>query len=147
MLGVRYSEALKHQQEPRNRQFIASFCRSIGMGGTRMDDEGQMTLSFSQPNDQPGDPLVVTFVCQGSEHIAAVTFIGAIGKNEDKLKTLLEWNFIPLHHGGGRFALQPGSDSLVMVGSWDTTKDTVEEFSKLLEEFVNSGQRGQALLK
>ena len=67
-----------------------------------------MTLSFSQRNDQPGDPLVVTFVCQGSEHIAAVTFIGAIGKNEDKLKTLLEWNFIPTHHGGGSYAIEQG---------------------------------------
>ena len=34
---------------------------------------------------------------------------------------------------------------MVMVGSWDTTKVSVEEFSKQLVEFVNSAERGQAL--
>ena len=144
-LGVRYCEVLKHQQEPRNRQFIAAFCRSIGMSDTRMDGKGQLTLSFGKSNGQPGDPLVLTFVCQGSDSIAAVTLIGVIGKSEDNMKTLLEWNFVPMHHGGGQFALEPGSDRLVMVGSWDTTKVSVEDFSKRLEEFINSAERGQAL--
>ena len=144
-LGVRYCEVLKHQQEPRNCQFIAAFCRSIGLSDTRMDVEGQLTLSFGKSNGQPGDPLVLTFVCQGSDSIAAVTFFGLIGKDENNLKTLLEWNFAPMQHGGGQFALEPGSDRLVMVGSWDTTKVSVEEFSKQLGEFVNSAERGQAL--
>eukprot|EP00731_Ephydatia_muelleri_P014180 Em0007g1490a len=144
-LGVRYCEVLKHQQEPRNRQFIAGFLRSIGMSNSRMDDKGQLSLSFSKSNGQPGDPLVLTFICHGSDSIDAVTFIGLIGKNEDNLKKLLEWNFVPMHHGGGQFALEPRSDRLVMVGSWDTTKVSVEEFSKRLEEFINSAERGQAL--
>ena len=144
-LGVRYCEVLKHQQEPRNCQFIAAFCRSIGLSG-EMDGKGQLNMSFGKPNGQPGDPLVLTFVCQGSDSIAAVTFIGVIGKDENNMKKLLEWNFVPMQHGGGQFAVEPRSDHLVMVGSWDTTKVSVKEFSKCLEEFITSAERGQALL-
>ena len=79
-----------------------------------MDGEGQLSLSFGKPNGQPGDPLVLTFVCQGSDSFAAVTLIGVIGKNacENNMKTLLEWNFVPMQHGGGQFAVEPESDHL-----------------------------------
>ena len=46
-----------------------------------MDVEGQLSLSFSKSNGQPGDHLVLTFVCQGSDSIDAVTFFGLIGKD------------------------------------------------------------------
>ena len=141
-LGVRVREALKHQQEPPNAQFMAAFCESIGMGGSRMDDQGQMTLSFSGKSEQS---LVVTFVCQGPDSIAAVSYIGDIGKKEDNMKTLLELNFCPTNHGGASFALEPGSERLVMVNSWNVTKVSVQEFSTSLEQFVNSAEAGQAI--
>ena len=109
-----------------------------------MDEEGQLTLQFSGKTDQS---LVVTFVSQGSDSIAAVAFIGEVGGKfkVERLKKFLELNFIPMHHGGGSYAIEPGSTRVVIVNSWNVKSITVEEFSKSLEEFVNSAEAGQAM--
>ena len=142
-LGARVKEAIKHQQEPINAQFMAAFCRSIGMADTtRMDEKGMLTLQYNKSGS-----LVVTFVSQGSDSIAAVAFIGEVGGKfkVEHLKKLLELNFIPMHHGGGSYAIEPGSTRVVIVNSWNVKIITVEEFSKSLEEFLNSVEAGQAM--
>ena len=139
-LGARVKEAIKHQQEPINAQFMAAFCRSIGMNTTRMNENGQLMLQIDKS-------FVVTFDCQWSDSIAAVAFIGEVGEKfkVEHLKKLLELNFIPMHHGGGSYAIEPGSTRVVIVNSWKVTIITVEEFSKSLEEFINSAEAGQAM--
>ena len=118
---------------------MAAFMQSIGLGGLKINNEGYVTLEFDKT-------MAVTFVCQGSDSIAAVCKVGNIGnKEDDYLKNLLKLNFTPTDHGGGRYALEPESDKLVMVNVWNVTKMSVEEFSKFLEDFLNSIEKGQAM--
>jgi hypothetical protein len=107
--------------------------KHIGLEQLELDEEGQCTLAFDEE-------IVVTFVADPDGGLNAVSFVGELPDSgaEAFVRGLLEENFLPSNHGGARFAIEPNSNRVVMVGRWDAQKTDMGLFSAQLEAFVNS---------
>lgn len=107
--------------------------KHIGLEQLELDEDGQCTLAFDEE-------IVVTFVADPDGGLNAVSFVGELPESgaESFVKALLEENFLPSNHGGGRFAMEPNSNRVVMVGRWDAQKTDLGFLSAQLESFVNS---------
>lgn len=112
---------------------LKEFGRHIGLEQLTLDDDGQCTLAFDED-------IVMTFVADPEGGLNAVSFVGELPESgaEEFVKGLLQENFLPSNHGGARFALEPNSNRLVMVGRWDAQKTDINFFSTQLEACVNS---------
>jgi hypothetical protein len=113
-----------------SNNLIKEFCQSIGMEPLGFDENKQRSLSFDEK-------VVVTFLQDNDESITALVFIGDLG-NPENMRRLLEQNFLAEAHGGGRFALEPNSDRVILTKQWDAVKTSIPEFSDQLEQLVNS---------
>lgn len=118
---------------------IKEFCQSIGMEPLGFDEQNQRSLSFD-------DKIVVTFLDDKGDQVTALAFIADSKGNPVILRKLLEQNFIPEAHGGGRFTLEPGTDRVVLTRQWDALTATVPVFSDNLEAFVNSAMQAQTFI-
>jgi len=107
--------------------------KHIGLDQLELDDEGQCTLAFDED-------IVITFVADPDGGLNAVSFVGELPESgaESFVKGLLEENFLPSNHGGARFAIEPNSNRVVMVGRWDAQKTDIGLLSSQLEACVNT---------
>jgi hypothetical protein len=107
--------------------------RHIGLEQLALDEEGQCTLAFDED-------IVVTFVADPDGGLNAVSFVGELPESgaEPFVKGLLEENFLQSNHGGARFAIEPNSSRVVMVGRWDAQKTDIGLLSSQLEACVNT---------
>ena len=112
---------------------LKEFGRHIGLEQLTLDEEGQCTLAFDED-------IVMTFVADPEGGLNAVSFVGELPASgaEQFLKSILQENFLPSNHGGARFAVEPNSNRVVMVGRWDAQKTDINSFSAQLEACVNS---------
>jgi hypothetical protein len=115
------------------RNLLKEFGRHIGLEQLALDDDGQCTLAFDED-------IVLTFVADPDGGLNAVSFVGELPASgaEQFVKSVLQENFLPSNHGGARFAVEPNSNRVVMVGRWDAQKTDVSAFSAQLEACVNS---------
>lgn len=115
------------------RNLLKELGRHIGLEQLELDEEGQCTLAFDEE-------IVVTFVADPDGGLNAVSFVGELPESGANafVRGLLEENFLPSNHGGARFAIEPSSNRVVMVGRWDAQKTDMGSFSIQLESFVNS---------
>jgi hypothetical protein len=112
---------------------LKEFGRNIGLDQLELDEEGQCTLAFD-------DDIVVTFVVDSENGLNIVSYIGELPETgaEYFVKALLEENFLPSNHGGTRFAIEPNSNRVVMVGRWDAEKTDISLLTSQLESCVNT---------
>lgn len=114
------------------QELISSIAQRMGISNAVLDVNRQITIAFDQA-------IIVTFLAEEDDNLTAVSYVadyeggdGAIGKE------LLQYNFLPLVLGGGKLALDPSENIIVLTRSWDaTTTDATLIFSEL-EAFVNS---------
>jgi hypothetical protein len=93
------------------------------------------------------DKLVVTFLGDETDNVTALCFIAESHNRVEVLRKVLEQNFLSEAHGGGRFALEPNSDRVILTRNWDAIKTTVAQFSDELEAFVNSGMQAKDFIE
>ena len=121
---------------------VKEFCQSIGMSPLGFDEENQRSLSFD-------DKIVVTFLGDqaDSDLLTALAFIADTNNHPQVLRKLLEQNFLPEAHGGGRFTLEPKTNRAVLCRQWHAGRTPLAEFSENLEAFVNSAMQAQEFVQ
>lgn len=106
--------------------------RLIGLEELALDDAGQCTLAFDET-------IVLTFVVDQDDGLNVVSYIGELEPgNPRSAQALLERNFTPVGLGGGRVAMEPDSERVVLVSRWDAVRTDFALFQQQLEEFVNA---------
>lgn len=118
---------------------VMEFCKSIGMEPLGLDQDNQRSLAFD-------DKLIVSFIGEKNDGLVGMAYIGDVKKDAD-CRVFLEQNFMPDAHGGGRFALEPESNRVVLTNIWNAARIDVTKFSSELEQFINSGMRAQEFLE
>jgi hypothetical protein len=119
---------------------VTQFCKSIGMEGIGLDEQGQRSLIFDEK-------LVVTFLGSDDDTLTALSFLADCAHKPEVMTRLLEQNFLAEAHGGARFALEPKTSRVIMTRSWNAIRTTVPEISDDLEKMVNSGMQAQEFIE
>jgi hypothetical protein len=114
------------------RNLVKELGRHIGLDGLELDESGQCTLAFDET-------IVLTFVGDGDDGLNVVSYVGDIDIHSANVAIkLLSHNFVPNGLGGGRVAIEPDSNRVVLVHRWDGVKTDFASFTSQLESFVNA---------
>jgi hypothetical protein len=114
------------------RNIVKQLGRHIGLDGLELDESGQCTLAFDET-------IVLTFVGDVDDGLNVVSYIGDLDASKSQIATkLLAHNFVPNGLGGGRVAMEPDSNRVVLVHRWDGVKTDFRSFTAQLESFVNA---------
>ena len=114
------------------RNLVKELGRHIGLEGLELDESGQCTLAFDET-------IVLTFVGDSDDGLNVVSYIGDLDAQGAQVAIkLLAHNFVPNGLGGGRVAMEPDSNRVVLVHRWDGVKTDFASFTAQLESFVNA---------
>ena len=114
------------------RNLVKELGRHIGLDGLELDESGQCTLAFDET-------IVLTFVADADDGLNVVSYVGDLDHHQAKIAIkLLAHNFGPNGLGGGRVAIEPDSNRVVLVHRWDGVKTDFSSFTAQLESFVNA---------
>jgi hypothetical protein len=123
------------------RNLIKELGRHIGLDSLELDESGQCTLAFDET-------IVLTFVGDMDDGLNVVSYIGDLeANNHGAACKLLAHNFVPNGLGGGRVAMEPDSDRVVLVHRWDGLRTDFGTFTAHLESFVNAVESVRAELE
>jgi hypothetical protein len=123
------------------RNLIKELGRHIGLDSLELDESGQCTLAFDET-------IVLTFVGDMDDGLNVVSYIGDLESNHHGVACkLLAQNFVPNGLGGGRVAMEPDSDRVVLVHRWDGMRTDFGSFTANLESFVNAVESVRAELE
>ena len=122
------------------RNLIKELGRHIGLDSLELDESGQCTLAFDET-------IVLTFVGDLDDGLNVVSYVGDLEANNHGVACkLLAQNFVPNGLGGGRVAMEPDSDRVVLVHRWDGLRTDFSSFTAHLESFVNAVESVRAEL-
>lgn len=122
------------------RNLIKELGRHIGLDSLELDESGQCTLAFDET-------IILTFVGDMDDGLNVVSYIGDLeASNHGAAYKLLAHNFVPNGLGGGRVAMEPDSDRVVLVHRWDGLRTDFDTFTAHLKSFVNAVESVRAEL-
>jgi hypothetical protein len=123
------------------RNLIKELGRHIGLETLALDESGQCSLAFDET-------IVLTFVGDADDGLNVVSFVGELtADNAHVAPRLLARNFVPNGLGGGRVAMEPDSDRVVLVHRWDGVRTDFSSFTASLETFVNAVEQVRSELE
>lgn len=106
--------------------------QKIGLHDLYLDEDLQATINF-------GDAIVVTFLSEEGNALTAVSYVADYDADHDRMgKQLLAYNFLPPALGGGKLALDPTANSIILTHTWDACAMDGEAMYSQLEAFVNA---------
>jgi hypothetical protein len=105
----------------------------IGIPDLVPDSTGSCSLAFD-------DDIIVTFIVSSDEHVNAISAIGELDEASQSamMRHVLEANFQPRKGAILRFAIDPGTNTVVILGRWDGQRENLTSFSRDIEMMVTS---------
>lgn len=114
------------------QELIHFIGQKIGLSNLALDDAMQATISFDQD-------LVLTFLAEEGEELSVVSYVMDYeGAQEKVAKQLLTYNFLPPALGGGKLALDPIEQTIILTRTWDASTTDGEMLYGEVEMFVNA---------
>ncbi len=112
------------------KQMIEALRTWIDLEDLKLDEQGQCTMAFD-------DELVLTFIADQREGLNVISHVADL-EGDDMLvaRLLLSRNFMPLALGGGRLALEPESNRVVLVHRWHAPRTEPEDFREQLQDYI-----------
>jgi hypothetical protein len=120
---------------------VAELGALIGIGDLMLDEDGVATLALDG-----GAALVTLGAREAGEALELMCCLDTVAPKPAVLREMLRANFLS---GAGRpvFALEPGSDAVVLQQSVPLAGMTGTDLARILEQFGDTAQRLQALLE
>ena len=117
---------------------FAELGKQIGIESLAFDEEGSCTLAFDED-------LVVTFLA-ANDDLYAVCYVADLPEDKHKAIDLLNANFAWKGTQGATYAIEPGSNRVVLCRQWDASSLQIGQLVNDLEALVNVAEAEKANL-
>lgn len=115
---------------------FAELGKQIGIESLAFDEEGSCTLAFDED-------LVVTFLASNDD-LYAVCYVADLQAGSGKAEQLLNANFAWKGTQGATYAIEPGSNRVVLCRQWDASRLQIGQLVSDLEALVNVAEAAKA---